>query len=70
MPLVKKLVLLSILIMVLTDSVGAVRGGDDAFDDEDEDDQDYLEEIRNRRENGSRQRGAAGYDGLEADRRR
>ena len=64
----KRLVLLSILLMLGLDSVGAVRGGLDIDDDDDDEDQEMMEEMRHRRE---RDRDIRGRDNdLEADRRR
>lgn len=62
----KRLVLLSILLMLGLDSVGAVRGGHDI--DDDEDDEEMMEEMRHRHERDRDIRGR-GND-LEADRRR
>lgn len=64
----KRLVLLSILLMLGLDSVGAVRGGHDIEDDEDDEDQEMMEEMRHRHERDRDIRGR-GND-LEADRRR
>ena len=62
----KRLVLVSILLMLGLDSVGAVRGGHDI--DDDEDDEEMMEEMRHRHERDRDIRGR-GND-LEADRRR
>lgn len=62
----KRLVLLSILLMLGLDSVGAVRGGHDI--DDDEDDEEMMEEMRHRHERDRDIRGRG--DDLEADRRR
>ena len=63
-----------ILLIFLPDSVGAVRGGVDINDDlldDDEDDQEYMDEIRNsRRDSINHGRGAPGYNEVQADRRR
>lgn len=60
--------LLFIFLMLVLDSVVAVRGGYDIDDDEDDEDQEMMEEMRHRRERDRDIRGR-GND-LEADRRR
>ena len=65
----RRLVLLSILLWLGLDSVGAVRGRQEIYDDDEDDYDQELEEMRHRSE---RERGIHGRSGndMEADKRR